>query len=50
MQSETIHDYFTNWVNGKELANKPALPSVIASLLKNFSPAWDKKPTALWAH
>ena len=23
MQSETIHDYFTNWVNGKELANKP---------------------------
>ena len=23
MQSETIHDYFTNWLNGKELASKP---------------------------
>jgi integrase len=23
MQSETVHEYFNNWLNGKELANKP---------------------------
>jgi integrase len=23
MQTETIHEYFNNWLNGKELANKP---------------------------
>lgn len=36
MQSETIHDYFTNWVNGKELANKPRTAERYRIIVEKF--------------
>src|SRR5665213_1162427 len=36
MQSETIHDFFTNWLNGKELANKPRTHERYGIVLKKF--------------
>jgi integrase len=36
MQTETIHDYFTNWLNGKELANKPRTHERYGIVLKKF--------------
>ena len=36
MQSETIHDYFTNWINGKELASKPRTHERYKIIVKKF--------------
>jgi integrase len=36
MQTETIHEYFTNWLNGKELANKPRTHERYGIVLKKF--------------
>lgn len=36
MQSETIHDYFTNWINGKELANKPRTAERYRIIVEKF--------------
>lgn len=36
MQTETIHDYFTNWINGKELANKPRTAERYGSVVEKF--------------
>jgi integrase len=36
MQSETIQDYFTNWINGKELANKPRTAERYRIIVEKF--------------
>ena len=36
MQTETIHDYFTNWLNGKELANKPRTAERYGIVVEKF--------------
>jgi integrase len=36
MQTETIYDYFTNWLNGKELASKPRTHERYGIVLKKF--------------
>ena len=36
MQSETIHGYFTNWLNGKELAKKPRTHERYRIVVKMF--------------
>jgi integrase len=36
MQTEAIHDYFTNWINGKELANKPRTAERYGTVVKKF--------------
>jgi integrase len=36
MQSETITDYFNNWINGKELANKPRTAERYRIVVKRF--------------
>ena len=36
MQTETIHDYFTNWLNGKELANKPRTAERYSIVVEKF--------------
>jgi integrase len=36
MQSESIHEYFTNWTNGKELANKPRTAERYRNIVKKF--------------
>ncbi len=36
MQTETIHDYFSNWLNGKDIANKPRTVERYRIVLKKF--------------
>lgn len=36
MQTETIQDYFTNWLNGKELANKPRTAERYSTVVEKF--------------
>lgn len=36
MQTETIHDYFTNWLNGKELASKPRTHERYGIIVEKF--------------
>ncbi|MGO8835825.1 MAG: tyrosine-type recombinase/integrase [Limisphaerales bacterium] len=36
MQTETTHDYFTNWLNGKEIANKPGTAERYSTVVKKF--------------
>ena len=36
MQTETIQDYFTNWLNGKELANKPRTAERYSTVVGKF--------------
>jgi integrase len=36
MQTETIQNYFNNWLNGKELANKPRTHERYSIVLKKF--------------
>src|ERR1035437_9584405 len=36
MQTEAIHDYFTNWLNGKGLANKPRTAERYGTVVKKF--------------
>jgi len=36
MQTETIHNYFNNWLNGKELANKPRTAERYGTVVEKF--------------
>ncbi len=36
MQTETIREYFTNWLNGKELANKPRTAERYGIVIERF--------------
>src|SRR5258708_5948302 len=36
MQTETIQDYFTNWLNGKELAKKPRTAERYGIVVERF--------------
>ncbi|MGC9940553.1 MAG: phage integrase SAM-like domain-containing protein, partial [Verrucomicrobiota bacterium] len=43
MQTETIHEYFTNWLNGKELANKARTHERYSIVIKKFMASLGQK-------